>query len=209
MRSGIYAEMRIERPPTCQVAAVSREVSPVGAVSRSVSASGTSVTEEFTASEDATVDADEVFRYDAESVYRLARERGQGCVCERIESHDCPVRDVRARDGALLVSFYAPDLESLREIIGDLRAAFDGVAVRRLTRSECPSDSGELVLVDRDALTDRQADVLETAHEMGYFSHPKGANAGEVADALGVNRATLAEHLAAAQTKLLDALLVE
>ena len=42
---------------------------------------------------------------------------------------------------------------------------------------------------------------------MGYFDHPKGANAGDVADALDISRSTFTEHLAAAQTKLLEAVL--
>jgi hypothetical protein len=42
---------------------------------------------------------------------------------------------------------------------------------------------------------------------MGYFEHPRTANAGEVADELDISRSTFAEHLAAAQSKLLDAVL--
>jgi hypothetical protein len=49
--------------------------------------------------------------------------------------------------------------------------------------------------------------VLETAHRMGYFDHPKGADAGDVADELGISRSTLAEHLSTAQSKLFDAIL--
>jgi predicted DNA binding protein len=42
---------------------------------------------------------------------------------------------------------------------------------------------------------------------MGYFEHPKGANAGEVAEALAITTATFSEHLSAAQSKLFDAIL--
>jgi len=42
---------------------------------------------------------------------------------------------------------------------------------------------------------------------MDCFDHPKGANAGEVADALDISRSTFAEHLSAAQSKLFDAVL--
>jgi len=42
---------------------------------------------------------------------------------------------------------------------------------------------------------------------MGYFDYPKGANATDVAEELGVARSTFTEHLAAAQTKLMDAIL--
>jgi predicted DNA binding protein len=57
-------------------------------------------------------------------------------------------------------------------------------------------------------LTDRQREVLRTAHEMGYFEYPRGANAGEVATALDIEPSTFTEHLNAAQSKLLDELLV-
>ncbi|MEF8843240.1 MAG: helix-turn-helix domain-containing protein [Haloarculaceae archaeon] len=62
-------------------------------------------------------------------------------------------------------------------------------------------------LVDRGRLTDRQREVLRTAYRMGYFEYPRSANATEVAETLGIGLSTLAEHLAAAQAKLLDELL--
>jgi predicted DNA binding protein len=65
------------------------------------------------------------------------------------------------------------------------------------------------VSVDRGKLTDRQLEVLETAHGMGYYQYPRGANASEVAEALDICPSTLAEHLAAAQTKLLDDVLAD
>jgi molybdopterin biosynthesis enzyme len=76
-------------------------------------------------------------------------------------------------------------------------SAMDGYAVR----------ASETVLVDRGRLTARQREVLETAVEMGYFEYPKGANAGEVAEALDISVSTYAEHVAAAQTKVFDDLL--
>ncbi|AGN00628.1 Bacterio-opsin activator HTH domain-containing protein [Salinarchaeum sp. Harcht-Bsk1] len=63
--------------------------------------------------------------------------------------------------------------------------------------------------VDLDKLTDRQREVLGTAYEMGYYQYPRGANASEVAEALDICPSTLAEHLAAAQTKVLDDLLAD
>jgi hypothetical protein len=63
------------------------------------------------------------------------------------------------------------------------------------------------VFVDRAALTDRQREVVTTAHQLGYFERPRDANATEVAEHLDISRATFAEHLAAAQSKLLDAVL--
>ena len=56
------------------------------------------------------------------------------------------------------------------------------------------------------ALTDRQREVLTVAHEMGYFEHPRDANAEAVAADLDITPSTFAEHLAAAQSKLVDSI---
>ena len=63
------------------------------------------------------------------------------------------------------------------------------------------------MIVDRGVLTDRQREVLRVAFEMGYFERPRETNAEAVAAALGIAPSTLAEHLAAAQSKLTDAVL--
>jgi hypothetical protein len=62
-------------------------------------------------------------------------------------------------------------------------------------------------VVDRTAFTDRQCEVLRTAHEMGYFDRPRESDSATVAAALGVSTATFSEHLSAAQDTLLDQLL--
>ena len=87
-----------------------------------------------------------------------------------------------------------------------LREQYPNLDVRRLLRSRSSVSDRSLVFVDRSELTDRQREVLETAHEMGYFEHPKGANAGEVAAALGITTSTFTEHLSAAQKKLLGSI---
>jgi predicted DNA binding protein len=168
------------------------------------------VTVEFTAESGAeSTEAKEVFSYDGKTVYRYERDVGSGpsCACELIEGHGPPVRHTEADASTVVLSFVAPTLDDLRDITADLRERYDGVSLRRLTRSADVGAGQDLVFVDRAALTDRQREVLETAHEMGYFEHPKEANATEVAAVLDINRSTFAEHLAAAQSKLLDALL--
>jgi len=173
------------------------------------------VTEEFTLESsdvpDVDVDADtdlsRVFNYGATAVYRLDRRPGAACPCDVVERFDTPVADARCRNGRLRLVFHATDVTELQEIIGALREAFPAVDVRRLLRSDHEQPDEELLFVDRGRLTDRQREVLETAHRMGYFDHPKGANAGEVAAELDISRSTFAEHLAAAQSKLLDAVL--
>lgn len=56
-------------------------------------------------------------------------------------------------------------------------------------------------------LTDRQREVIRHAFHHGYFEHPRGTSATELAEAFDVARSTLTQHLRAAQDKLLSRLL--
>lgn len=207
MPTGIRAEVRIERPETCEVAPVS-ETREVGEVVRSSTAAGTTV--EFTVEEPVAgeaLDADPVFRSGARTVFRLSTDHESACVCEYVERLGCPVRDHTVVDGTVTVAFLVADVENLQRVIRDLKATFEGVGIRRLTRSECVEGDRDLVYVDRSALTARQRDVLCSAHRMGYFAHPRRTNARDVAESLDIAPATFREHLAAAQRKLMDAVL--
>lgn len=214
--TGFRATVVIADPAECPVADVSaRADEPVDSVSRSSqkTADGT-VVEEFGVAADASVDTGTdveltpVQSNDSEAIYRFERDGGADCACEVVEGTGTPVSSVRAQDGALLVSFRTIELTEVAEIVDELRATFDGVIVEQLSQDH-EDRSADPVIVDRDRLTARQREILEAAHEMGYFDYPKGANATDVAETLGVARSTFTEHLAAAQTKLMDEILVE
>ncbi|ELZ82880.1 helix-turn-helix domain-containing protein [Haloferax larsenii] len=207
--AGIRAELKVTGPDGCPVASVSENDTSGYALSRSMSPNENgAVTEEFVfdASEGITDDMEQLFDYGDGSVYRFEREGGIGCPCERVEAFDCPVVDVQTRDGALFLTFHAPDVETLRDVVAALRESSGSVDVRRLLQSSS-DESRDLVLVERGQLTDRQREVLETAHEMGYFDHPRRANKGEVATELDITTSTFSEHLAMAQKKLMGAIL--
>ncbi|SFS88900.1 helix-turn-helix domain-containing protein [Halostagnicola kamekurae] len=216
MPSGIRAEVKLIDPDGCVVTQAATAASgTVQSVSKSVNPDRPErVSEEFVlqAGEypdefETDVELSSVFSYGSSEVYRFDRELGRGCPCERIERHDSPVIDVHADESALFLTFHAPDMEGLQAIIGDLRRRYSNLDVQRLLQSQQDRAEQQLVFVDRSTLTDRQLEVLETAHGMGYFEHPKRANASEVADELGISGTTFSEHLSAAQTKLLDAIL--
>lgn len=208
--SGIRVELKVEGPGTCPVASASGG-SDVSGYSLSKSAapnSDGSVTEEFVLDidGDAPEEMDELFSYGDESVYRFDREPDVGCPCERIEQFNCPVVDVQTRDGALFLTFHAPDIDILQDVVAQLRDECDGVDVQRLLQSSANPEQ-DLVIIERGQLTARQREALETAHEMGYFDHPRQANKGEVAEALGITTSTFSEHLSMAQKKLMSAIL--
>jgi predicted DNA binding protein len=212
MTTGIRAEVRIDSPSNCPIAQLSGATgASTQSISKSVSpTSPEQVTEEFMLDESVETDETEmepVFSYGSKDVYRFTRKRDEPCPCESVEAFDCPVVDVYTREGELHIVFHAPDLERLQDVITDVRDRYDRVDVQRLIRSQQDSTDDDLVFVDRSKLTDRQLECLQTAQSMGYFEHPKEANAGEVAEALDITTSTFTEHLAAAQRKLLTSLL--
>lgn len=216
MAPGIRAEIRVPATVGCPMARVSsQEETTAYSVSKSVDPMGSDrVTEEFSVAGD-SIDIDAVDGYSLSkafeggsgTVYRFQRGSGQNCPCECVEQHGFPVIDVRAETGALYLVFHVPDQESLREVISTIDDHHPQVEVRRLVRSSDADESDSLVFFDKRVLTDRQREVLEVAHREGYFDHPKGANAGQIADVLGITTSTFIEHLSAAQRKLLDSIL--
>ncbi|AGB17556.1 putative DNA binding protein [Halovivax ruber XH-70] len=231
--TGYQATIVVDDPGGCPVAVAADELdAPVDSISRSSTRDAETVVEEFTVQDpDGSLagtgetdtpgnpESDEhtrerghdvslqtVAATDSERTYRFERDWSTSCVCEVVEHGGNPVSSLRARDGALHVTVNAPDVDALSETITDLNAQFGGVSLQELTESD-GSGGSDPVLVDRARLTDRQRQVVETAHEMGYFEYPKGANAGEVAEELLISGSTFAEHLAAAQSKLLRAIL--
>ncbi|MFC7137927.1 helix-turn-helix domain-containing protein [Halobaculum litoreum] len=129
---------------------------------------------------------------------------GDGCVCERIEALGCPVADAEASDGTLYVTVRVRDSDRLRSIVAAAGAAAERVRLTYVVRGDLRDGDGDPVVVDRDRLTDRQREAVETAFELGYFAHPRAANASEVAAEIGVAPSTFREHLASAQGQLFD-----
>ncbi len=201
-------------PSNCPVTALSTaQEEPVTDVTWT--RGGDTVTEEFRvagALDDtqaaAVADADPVLDVGEERVYQFARDADATCACEVVEALGHPLADVRVEHGTLVLTLHLDAVDELREVVGDLDATAERVEVRYLVHTGVDADDGgDRTLVDRDALTDRQREVLRTAYDMGYFEYPRESNATEVAEELDISPSTLAEHLAAAQGKLLDELL--
>jgi len=202
MTDGLRVELAIDSPEACPVADASERVEgSVTNVTRSTG--GDAVVEEFTAPSTSDVGevADPVFENGSESRYQFRRDPDQDCFCDAIETFDCAVSDIQAEDGQVVATAHVGDAAAVRAVVEELRDAFGDVSLRSLHQNG-DGTLGDAVLVDRGKLTARQREVLETAFGLGYFDYPKGANASEVAEELDISVSTLAEHLAAAQTKV-------
>jgi predicted DNA binding protein len=223
----VHTELVVGSPLGCPVAQASADTGRLACrVSRSTGPDSERVVGEFELVDDEQgfaggnhdasqgfdlVDCQRVFQTDAGEVYRFDEERHAPCPCQVVERLDIPLSSVTARDGQLHLTFHAADVETVRNVVAELRSAFDEVTLRQLTRDREDRGSEQLaadgrshhVLVDRGTLTDRQLEVLETAHALGYFDHPRDATGCEVAEALDIAPSTFSEHLADAQSKLM------
>lgn len=231
--TGLRAELSVSAVESCPVAAASREATDTlrdvtwttddtdGTVERFDAAAGESPSPTADAETDdtaATADAAAVDDAVAETTFETVFDDGQtetvefdrdwdDCVCERMESVGCPIDDVRAADGRLLIQFRVRSNERLREVIDAAREVAGDVRLEYVVGAG--EDRSDAVVVDRGRLTERQREVLETAYARGYFAHPREANAETVAAELGVSPSTFREHLATAQAKLFGAVLGE
>ncbi len=203
---GVRVELTIDPADPCPVAELTAETE-TGAERVTWGAGESDVVEQFALSgpvEALPDPVDPVFEYDEEAIYEFERTEAD-CPCQFIEEHGHPISDVRVDDGRLTVTLHLVDGADFSTLLSDLREAFEDVSIRTISRETVArSDGPELVPIDRGRLTDRQREVLQTAHSMGYFEYPRQANATEVAERLDICPSTFAEHLAAAQSKVLD-----
>lgn len=212
MGDGIRATVEFPPPARCPIAEVSAATdSVVDRVWASVStARAVPSVSEFLVEAETAPDVpagDHVLSAGDRHLFRLPHGGQADCPCERVGALGCAVQQYVARSGTLRLVFNAADYDELQAVVGELRDRFPDLDVRRLVRAPDDGGSRDGVYVDRGRLTERQLQVLRTAHGMGYFERPRQANGSEVADALDISPSTFAEHLAAAESKLLADLL--
>ena len=210
MGSGIRAEVSLPASASPPFDGVVDGSSPIYSVARSAPGPDAgAVVIEFIADADLPLPdgVEVVFDYGDKAAYRFEAPCADDSPFAVLDRHGVPVSETTIRDGRLLVTFHASDLPALRSVLDAFRELCPDMQVLRLLQSSSTPEESDLVTVDRSDLTERQREVLTAAYEAGYFDHPKGANAGEVAALLGIDRSTFSEHVAAAQRKLLSTLL--
>ncbi|MFC5277459.1 helix-turn-helix domain-containing protein [Halorubrum rubrum] len=170
---------------------------------------GDAVVIEFLADADLEVPegVETVFDYGRKAAYRFEVPCTDESPFSVLDRHGVPATETVVRDGRLLVTFHAADLPTLRAVLEELQESCADMQVLRLLQSSSTPEESDLATFDRSELTERQREVLTAAYDAGYFDHPKGANAGEVAADLGIDRSTFSEHIAAAQRKILATVL--
>ncbi|RBI62314.1 helix-turn-helix domain-containing protein [halophilic archaeon] len=93
---------------------------------------------------------------------------------------------------------------SLADRIQERFGRFELHSVSEVDTTGEPLGSGQLSRVLQNELTQEQLNVLEMAHEMGYFDVPREASADDIATELDIAQSTLSERLRIAEKQLLD-----
>jgi predicted DNA binding protein len=200
--AGVRVEVVVRDPAPAPVA----EALPPGAVAEDVDRVrvNDAVISQFRA--DRVVDAELVFDGGDEFVYRCRSSASGQFPADAVESLGYPVSSVTVRTAPdrVRLGLSLPAADPLGDVIDALKSTGGSVRLERLTGSGGADSRSDPVVVDRGRLTERQREVVRTAQRLGYFEHPRGASATEVADAIGIARATFSEHLAAAQRRVFE-----
>lgn len=137
----VRAEIGVVLPKNCPVAETSKTVdTPIENISRAVTpVQNSEVIEEFRLESEISPGHPDLSEI-ASGVYRFSRDPRQDCVCDWIERFGCPVNDVRARDGTLIVSF--TDTEpTVQEIVAELQERFSDIYIRQLAQNDGPVET--------------------------------------------------------------------
>jgi hypothetical protein len=200
--AGVRVEVVVRDPTPAPVASAL----PPGAVAEDVDRVRVddAVVSQFRA--DRAVDAELVFDGGDEFVYRCRSRAAGPFPSDAVESLGYPVSSVTVRTAPdrVRLRLSLPAADPLGDVIDALEATGGSVRLERLTSSGGADTRSDPVVVDLGRLTERQREVVRTAQRLGYFDHPRKASATEVADAMGIARATFSEHLAAAQRRVFD-----
>jgi len=105
-------------------------------------------------------------------------------------------------DRAATISVTVPDDRTVSTVASGLEDAYDEADVSTIwtgQRDRETEDPGDPL----SALTDRQREILRYAFHDGYYERPRGTSATELAERFDIARATLTQHLRAAERKIL------
>ncbi|RYJ08663.1 GAF domain-containing protein [Halogeometricum borinquense] len=122
-------------------------------------------------------------------------------------SLDLHIASVKADEQGVIVTLTVPQNVSPRGILTALEEQFSDVSL--VSRGRTPINGGTVGRMRsfvREALTDRQYEVLRCAFDNGYYDWPRNKSAKDVAEMLDISQPTFSQHLRAAEQKLLDQL---
>ncbi|MFC4451215.1 bacterio-opsin activator domain-containing protein [Halorussus aquaticus] len=129
---------------------------------------------------------------------------GGGSVVAELAERGVKTRSIVAEDGSARLTFeLAPSIDS-RAVTEAFRDRVTGSELVAFRERERPADTKrEFVGGLEERLTDRQITALQKAYLGGYYDPNRSTTGDELAESMGVSRATFHQHLRAAERKLI------
>ncbi len=126
------------------------------------------------------------------------------CPCTVFTEHGCVSQILGKTGEKVIIETYLPDRELLTDLVADLKAVVDGLALRRLKRigSLDPGEKQTTVTLELFELTEKQREAAATAVAAGYYSQPREQSLGDLAAELDISESALSQRLSAVESKL-------
>jgi len=113
-------------------------------------------------------------------------------------------RSITVEDGEARLELELPPETDSRAIVQRLRDRYpDSELVAYRERERPPTTKQEFIANLEDRLTDRQLTALRTAFVSGYYDSNRRTSGDDLAESMGISRATFHQHLRAAERKLM------
>ena len=126
-----------------------------------------------------------------------------------LAEHGALPRRVAVEDGEMTLAAEVPASHDASEAISAVSEAYEDarlLAQRQQSYFTPLFSHREFEEAVETALTDRQREALEVAHDGGYYAWPREVTCQELAEELGVATPTYTEHLRTAEQKLIQLL---
>lgn len=127
-------------------------------------------------------------------------ETGENIVYSLVSHEFIPRRTYRMHGGREQWSVVTTmDRTMAREELADVRAEMDAdIQIQRISsQGRRPSGPHQL-----DVLSPRQREIFELACQRGYYDWPRNVSVTNLAEELGITKATVSEHLRKAESRL-------
>ena len=125
----------------------------------------------------------------------------------RLADYGAEVESLRADPDGVDVTLTLPQSADVRLLIEALEKQYREVELRARREGNSPGETPETLSASvTDRLTDRQQEVVRTAHLSGYFEWPRASTGEEVAETLDITQPTFNRHLRTTERTLFSLL---
>jgi DNA-binding CsgD family transcriptional regulator len=135
------------------------------------------------------------------------RPTGASLVSE-LAGRGARTQTISATDGTARLAVELPTSVDVRSVVEAIQAEYADTELVGYHETERPPTTERNFVAElEDRLTERQLTVLQKAYLSGYYDSSRAVTGEELAESMGVSRATVHQHRRAAERKLLEAFL--